>query len=161
MGKVTFGGFQIQGIDNDKLKLDEHSQPTGITVHLNLEPVDKSIKDLEDMDIKVCNIWYEAYTQIQRNLADKTGLRVLSLDRSCNSIMIQDGSVNTIIDKIEQYHQVFIDSIDTINKKTQRIIDEKVAQIERREEAEKEFIGRIEQINSKCFPGVPTVQGSK
>lgn len=167
---ATFKGYQIKGMDIDKLIessviLDDKPN---YAIHLLLEPIEGVIDDSVEINPKPSEIWsasfdsigppkLRAFTSYGRDhqhihisLDSNKGKRLLDGDEFY--IYVQGFDIGSIA----EHSQFFVDLVDAVNKQALSKIEEKVQEKQEQEKAKENFRKKAEKINEECFPGTPT-----
>ena len=158
---ATFKGYQIKGIDIDRLpKLTkELTEKPQYNIYLLLEPIEEVPDDSVEINPKPSEIWQESFTSIYPGK-----LRALTQVRYRQHIYMNLDTTNGIcifvqgfnIGSIAGHSQFFINLVDAVNKQALSEIEEKVQEKQEKEKANEDFRKKAEQINAECFPGTPT-----
>ena len=159
---ATFKGYQIKGIDIDKLPelTEELTEKPHYNIHLLLKPIEETADDSVEISPKPSAIWKESFSSILSNkhraLSNQVGhdqhIHISLHPRDDFYIYVQGFT----IDSMAEHSQFFIDLVDAVNKQALSEIEEKMREKQKKKEANEEFRKRAERINAKCFPGTPT-----
>ena len=166
----TFKGYQIKGIDIDRLPelTEELTEKPDYNIYLLLEPIEEVPDDSIEISPKPSEIWMESFRSIYPRKLQVLENRVGSYQHiymnltEGNSLLDGEGYEYYIslqgfdIDGIAEHRQIFIDLVNTVNKQALSVIEAKVQEVQEKEKANEDFRKRAEQINADCFPGTPT-----
>ena len=159
---VTFKGYQIKGIDVDRLPelTEELTEEPQYNINLLLEPIEEAPDDSVEISPKPSGIWQESFMSIYPGkvnaLKNQVGhhrhIYIGLATKNGFNIHVQGFDIGGIA----EHRQFFIDLVDAVNKQASSEIEEKVQEKQEKEKAKEEFRKKAERINAKCFPGTPT-----